>query len=118
MQYELPLLCVLNGAKPVPSEVVESWQSLHDAINWSFAKRGDEVVKTVDWMARHLGMKRQHVSRMLNKRDLKLDSIQGHIWDCLTSWKAYEQFTELEKRRIAERATEQLTKAIQARMAA
>lgn len=118
MQYQLPLMCVLNGPKRVPEDVLNTWQSLHDAIAWSFKERGSDAVKTTQWLAEHLQMRRQHVSRMIKRQDLKLDSIQGHVWDCLTGWTAYEQYTQLEKRRISERAAADMATAIQARMAA
>lgn len=117
MQYQLPLICVLNAPKRVPAETVQSWQSMHDAITWSFENRDNKPVKTKKWLAENLGMRVQHVTRMLDRRDLKLDSVQAHVCDCLTGWTACDQYRLLEIERIAQRAAAQLVTAMQMRAA-
>lgn len=46
-----------------------------------------------------------------------LDSVQAHMWDWLTGWSALEQWAEMEKQRIAEDASKQITEAFKARAA-
>lgn len=118
MQYQLPLMCVLNGPKPVPAETVATWKTPHDAATWAFNNRDNQTVKTKKWMAEHLQMRAQHVTRLLEKRDLKLDSIQSHMWDCLCGWTAMDQFKQAEVERINRDAAEQIQHAIKARFAA
>lgn len=117
MQYQLPLMCVLNAPRRVADEVVSQWMTPHDAIVWAFQNRDSKGVKTKVWMAQNLGMRTQHITRLLDRRDLKLDGVQGHVWDCLTGWTACEQFRQAEVKRIAERAAAQLVTAMQMRAA-
>lgn len=117
MQYQLPLMCVLNAPKRVPDETVKTWESMHDAITWAFDQRDNKTVKTKKWFAEHMGMRVQHVTRMLDRRDLKLDSVQAHVCDCLTGWTACDQYRLLEIERIAQRAAAQLVTAMQMRAA-
>lgn len=44
MQYQLPLMCVLNAPKRVPDETVKTWESMHDAITWAFEQRDNKTV--------------------------------------------------------------------------
>ena len=117
MQYQLPLMCVLNAPRRVADEVVNQWMTPHDAIVWAFENRDSKGVKTKVWMAQNLGMRTQHVTRLLKIRDLKLDPIQAHVWDCLTGWTACEQFKQAEVKRIAERAAADLVTYMQVRAA-
>lgn len=117
MQYELPLICVLNGPKRVPDDVVNAWTCPHDAITWAFEHRTNASVKTKVWFAQHIQIRTQHITRILKNRDLKLDNVQAHMWDCLTGWTACDQFKEAEAKRIAQRAAAQLADAIQMRAA-
>ena len=117
MQYQLPLMCVLNAPKRVPDEVVTKWESMHDAIAWAFESRDSRAVKTKVWFAQHVQMRTQHVTRLLANRDLKLDPIQAHMWDCLTGWTACDQFRQAEVKRIAERASADLVTFMQVRTA-
>ena len=117
MQYQLPLICVLNAPKRVPQETVNQWQTPHDAITWAYDNRDNKTVKTKKWIAENLGMRVQHVTRMLDRRDLKLDMVQAHVLDCLCGWTACDQFKELEVKRIAERAAADLVTAMQKRVA-
>lgn len=118
MQYQLPLMCVLNGPKAVPAQVVSDWKSVHDAAVWAFENRDNKTVKTKAWMSQHLQMRTQHVTRLLKLRDLKLDPVQGHMWDCLTGWTAIEQYKAAEVERINRNAAEQINNALKARFAA
>ena len=118
MQYQLPLMCVLDGPKRVDASIVEGWKSVHDALIWAFENRSNKTVKTKVWMAQNMKMRTQHVTRLLSLRDLKVDPIQGHVWDCLTGWTAIDQYVALEKQRIAQDASEQITNALKTRFAA
>lgn len=119
MQYQLPLMCVLDGRpQRVDDTIVSTWQSAHDAACWSFDKRTRPTAKSKRWMAEHLQMRVQHVTRLLAVRDIKLDEVQAHMWDWLTGWSALAQWAEREKQLIAERASEQLTQAFRGRFAA
>jgi len=117
MQYQLPLMCLLNAPKRVPDEIVNSWTSMHDAITWAFEERDNKAVKTKKWFAEHMCMRAQHVTRMLDRRDLKLDPVQAHMCDCLTGWSACDQFKQAEVKRIAERAAADLVTYMQVRAA-
>lgn len=118
MQYQLPLICVLDGRPSrVDPVIVATWKSAHDAGRWSFENRSKPGAKTKRWMAEHLQMRAQHVTRFLDLRDLKLDPVQAHMWDWLTGWSALEQWAEAEKQRIAEDASKQITEAFKARAA-
>lgn len=118
MQYQLPLICVLDGRpQRVDPAIVATWKSAHDAGAWSFEHRTNKVGKPKSWFAQHLQMRVQHVTRFLKRRDLKLDTVQAHMWDWLTGWSALEQWAEREKQRIAEDAAKQITEVFKARVA-
>ena len=118
MQYQLPLMCVLNGPNPVPAEVVNEWKTTHDAALWAFENRDSKTAKTKKWVAEHMQMRVQHVTRLLDKRDLKLDPVQAHMWDYLCGWTAIDQFRKAEIERINQNAAEQINAALKARLAA
>lgn len=117
-QYELPLMAVINGPKPVPAEVVNSWTSVHDAVVWSFENRTHADGKPLTWLAHHLKKRRPHLSRLIHRQDLKLDAIESHVWDCLVGWTAIAQFVEVEKARMNQAAAETINNALKARFAA
>ena len=117
MQHQLPLMCVLNAPKRVPDAVVNEWQTPHDAIVWAFENRDSKSVKTKVWMAQNMGMRTQHVTRLLKLRDLKLDPVQSHVWDCLCGYTACDQFRQVQIKRIAEQAAADLVAAMQMRAA-
>lgn len=118
MQYHLPLICLLDGPKPVPATIVDAWDSVHDAALWSYEQRTDSGAKTRAWFAEHMQMRPQHLTRLLDKQDLKLDAVQSHVRDCLTGWSAIAQFVDAQKHRIAQDAAEQITAAMKARLQA
>lgn len=68
MQYQLPLMCVLNGPQAVPAQVVNEWKSVHDAAVWAFENRDNKTAKTKVWIAQHMQMRTQHITRMLDRR--------------------------------------------------
>lgn len=113
----LAIRCLAETPRTVPPDVVSGWASMHDAITWAFENRDNKPVKTKKWLAENLGMRVQHVTRMLDRRDLKLDPIQAHVCDCLTGWTACDQYRLLEIERIAQRAAAQLVTAMQMRAA-
>ena len=118
MQYEIPLMAVLNGPTKAPAEVVEKFASTSDAIKWSFEHRTHGDSKSVAWLAHHMGMQRQRLSRVLNHGDFKMDAARVHLWDCLVGNQAVSQYVELEKARINAAAAEVVNHAIKARFAA
>ena len=103
--------------KPVPATIVDAWDSVHDAALWSYEQRTDSGAKTRAWFAEHMQMRPQHLTRLLDKQDLKLDAVQSHVRDCLTGWSAIAQFVDAQKHRIAQDAAEQITAAMKARPA-
>jgi hypothetical protein len=117
-QYELPLMAVINGPKPVPAEVVSGWTSVHDAVAWSFENRTHPEGKPLTWLAHHLKKRRPHLSRLIHRQDLKLDAIESHIWDCLVGWTAISQYVEAEKARMNQAAAETINNALKVRFAA
>lgn len=117
-QYEIPLMAVLNGPVKASDEVVSSFKSTSDAIKWSFENRTHKDSKSVAWLAHHMGMQRQRLSRILNHGDFKMDPAQVHLWDCLTGTQAVSQYVEMEKQRINAAAAEVVNNAIKARLAA
>lgn len=117
-QYEIPLMAVLNGPTKAPDAVVAGFASTSDAIKWSFENRSHADSKSVAWLAHHMGMQRQRLSRVLNHGDFKLDAARVHLWDCLVGNCAVSQYVELEKQRINQAAAEVVNAAIKARFAA
>lgn len=117
-QYEIPLMAVLNGPTKAPESVVASFSSTSDAIKWSYENRTHSAAKSVAWLAHHMGMQRQRLSRILNHGDFKMDPAQVHLWDCLTGTLAVSQYVEMEKQRINAAAAEVVNSAIKARFAA
>jgi hypothetical protein len=117
-QYELPLMAVINGPKPVPADVVSGWQSVHDAVVWSFENRTHADGKPLTWLAHHLKKRRPHLSRLIHRQDLKLDAIESHVWDCLVGWTAISQYVEAEKARMNQAAAETINNALKVRFAA
>lgn len=118
MQYEIPLMAVLNGPTKAPVEAVEAFTCTADAVRWSYENRTHADSKSVAWLAHHMGMQRQRLSRVLNHGDFKLDAARVHLWDCLVGNCAVSQYVELEKQRINQAAAEVVNNAIKARFAA
>ena len=118
MQYEIPLMAVLNGPTKAPEAVVLSFASTSDAIKWSYENRTHADSKSIAWLAHHMGMQRQRLSRVLNHGDFKMDAARVHLWDCLVGNCAVSQYVELEKQRINAAAAEVVNNAIKARFAA
>lgn len=118
MQYELPLMAVINGPKPVPAEIADKWTCIHDAILWSFENRTHPEGKPLTWLAHHLNKRRPHLSRLIHRQDLKLDAIESHVWDCLIGWTAIDQYVQAEKRRMNALAADSINNALKARFAA
>lgn len=118
MQYEIPLMAVVNGPAKAPDSVVNCFDSTSEAIKWSYANRSNPGGKSIAWLAHHMGMKRQRLSRVLNFGDFKMDPARVHLWDCLVGNCAVSQYVELEKQRINAAAAEVIGNAIKARFSA
>ncbi len=118
MQYEIPLMAVVNGPTKAPESVVQGFSSTSDAIKWSYANRSNPGGKTIAWLAHHMGMKRQRLCSVMNFGDFKMDPARVHLWDCLVGNCAVSQYVELEKQRINAAAAEVIQQALQAMFAA
>ena len=118
MQYEIPLMAVINGPTKAPESVVAGFTSTTEAIRWGYQSRTNAGGKTVAWLAHHMGMQRQRLSRVLNHGDFKMDAARIHLWDCLVGNTAATQYIELERARINSAAAEVVNNAIKARFAA
>ena len=117
-QYEIPLMAVLNGPTRAPESVVEGFESTSCAIKWSYENRSHKDSKSIAWLAHHMGMQRQRLSRVLNHGDFKIDAARVHLWDCLVGNQAVSQYIDLEKQRINSAAAEVVNNAIKARLQA
>jgi hypothetical protein len=117
-QREIPLAVALSGPAKVAESDVAAFTSTSDAIRWSFKNRTNEGGKPIAWLAHHMGMQRQRLSRILNHGDFKLDPASVHLWDCLVGNQAVSQYIELEKQRLNEQVARVVNEAIKARFAA
>lgn len=118
MQYEIPLFAVLEGPAKACNTIVSTFTSTSQAIRWSYDNRTNAAAKPISWLAYHMGMQRQRLSRILNHGDFKLDPSVVHLWDCLVGNQAVSQYVELEKQRINEAVGRMVAAAIKARLTA
>lgn len=118
MQIELPLVAVISSQITVDRAVVEGFRSTSEAIKWSFDHRTNPGGKSIEWLAKHIGVRRQRLSRILNHVDFKLDTAKVALWDCLVGNKAVSQFVEIERERLVAAIAMAFQEAINQRMLA
>lgn len=117
-QLEIPLFVALKPPAAVPEEVLATFTTTADAIRWAYEHRDNPGGKPVAWLAAHLGMRRQRLSRILNHGDFKLDPALVSRWDCLVGNSAVSQYVELQKRHLLEERKRVINHALDARLAA
>ena len=64
-----PTTGVMRFPVAIERSIVEGFKSTGEAVKWAFEHRTDAGGKSVEWMAKHLGIKRQRLSRILNHGD-------------------------------------------------
>lgn len=117
-QLEIPLFVALRPPSAVGDDVLATFRTTACAIRWAFTNRDNPGGKPVAWLASHLGMRRQRLSRILNHGDFKLDPALVSRWDCLVGNTAVSQYVELQKRHLLEERKRVINHALDARLAA
>lgn len=110
-QLELAYLYVRDGVKRVPDEIVETWETTTDAIQWSMDNCVGKAGKPKSWFAKHLGRHRQTMTKIYHGIN-KLDPAEVTTFDLLTGWSAVEQFVEKHNQRIKDAQTKAIQQLI------
>jgi len=99
-QVGLPFFMVWDTPEDVPAAVVEQFGSTTDAFRWSFKNRTDPNGKSIEWLAKHLGMRRSTLSRLINHGDFNMNPAKVHLWDRLVGNNAVSKFVEFSKEKL------------------
>lgn len=111
-QKNLSFLILWDSPKEISERIVEKFESTADAIRWSFDNRPDPGGRSIQWIAHHLKVRRQRLSRILNHGDFKLDPAQVPMWDFLVGNTAVSQYVKLTKKRMKKRIAQERTKTL------
>lgn len=117
-QKNFPFFMLWDSPKQVTQEVLNSFEGTAAAMRWAFDHRPDPNGRSIEWLAHHLGIRRQRLSRMLNQGDFKLDPSLVPMWDFLTGWTAVSQLIERRRDEIKQMRVDGIHKAIQEKVAA
>lgn len=113
-QKNLGFLILWDSPVEIDDSVIEQFQSTSDAIKWSFDHRKDPGGRSIQWIANHLKVRRQRLSRILNHGDFKLDPAQVPMWDFLVGNTAVSQYVKLTRKRMKKQIAQERTKTLKA----
>jgi len=117
-QREFSFFMLWDSPKTVDIEIVKGFSSDHEAMKYGFEHRPDPGGRTIAWLAHHLGVARQRLSRMLGHGDFKLPASKVHLFDFFVGNTAYSQYIELQKESFKRRRVEAIQRAIEEKVAA
>lgn len=113
-QKNLGFLILWDSPVEIDDSVIEQFQSTADAVKWSFELRKDPGGRSIQWIANHLKMRSQRLSRILNHGDFKLDPAQVPMWDFLVGNTAVNQYVKLTRKRMKKQIAQERTKTLKA----
>lgn len=112
-QVGLPFFMVWDTPQDVPDSVIDEFENITEAFRWAFKYRTDPQGKSIEWLAKHLGMRRSTLSRLIHYGDFNMNPTKVYLWDRLVGNNAVSKLVERSKARLEKQIIEERMKIIE-----